>query len=603
MSEKEQSICHRHIYIMGFARILWLGKLSKIDESDGSAKIKVFWIEIEDDITSSDFDKCLPKLGAEIQYVDLPIGYLTLLHINAILHRGQIVNPWTDGKLPFERRTVEPTKINFCRENITPFNRRDIDDLEKEIISFKSNRLHNENEADSKCLGIRVGDDPYAIIFSCAEIMRFFYCTSSTMANTLFDGRINSPNIHIFDDSDGKSFGPLDGHVFVTLRKDMLDSDARIIADLFSNPEALRNAQSLSLEAAKDKGEYRDIISYPPFDDEVKLEFFFIPFEQDGKKRKFVTRIIKSHHHPHFDTLEFDRENNAENPSEDNSDTKKEFPIENEEGDPNENDPPTLEDGTFIEPQIAATIRRAELGSRFPELSRIPCMKIPPSKADPKGRKRRLKEVATTFQGWTTAQGNGKGQKLRKVNIQSTDSFDQATTESKHVELDTGEVEYRRTIKLLQIANEKNLAKIEYLHKVLPHYVICDGIYFNVYPAASKDYFPRQSFHLINKEKKLARMVLIAQFKKGDRIRYLVDIQQKMAKELSYQVFWFSGEQAPKDVILKLKEALYAYAATKTLSGGARVKVIGLFWGSFKHIQNDDENWIVDQVFNLKNCK
>jgi len=57
--------------------------------------------------------------------------------------------------------------------------------------------------AGSKCVGVRVEDDLYAIIFPCAEILRFFYCTSLTMANVLFDGRISMPETYLYNNSEG----------------------------------------------------------------------------------------------------------------------------------------------------------------------------------------------------------------------------------------------------------------------------------------------------------------------------------------------------------------------------------------------------------------
>jgi len=105
MTEKEHDVFHKQLYVYGFSRILWISKLSKIAEKNGSAKIRVYWAEVCIDASNPALNDCPVKPGAEIKSVDLPIGYLTLLHINAIFYRGYIVISWPDAKLPFEQRT------------------------------------------------------------------------------------------------------------------------------------------------------------------------------------------------------------------------------------------------------------------------------------------------------------------------------------------------------------------------------------------------------------------------------------------------------------------------------------------------------------------
>lgn len=602
MFEKERDIHHKHLHVFGFSRILWIGKLSKIAEKNSSAKIRVYWAEVDVDPANPAFDSCPVKPNAEIKSLDLPIGYLTLLHINAIFYKGHIVSPWSSGKLPFEQRTEKPINIDFSRTNLTFFNRHDKDEFQEQILHVKSNRLKEMKEAaDSKCFGVRIGDDPYGIIFPCAEILRFFYCTSSTMANVLFDGRINNPGEHLYNASEGKSFGPIDDHVFITLRKGMLDSDARIIAALYSDPGMQNAAAEIAKAAAAQEGQYRDVIAYPPFDGIVQLEFFYVLVRMEGRTRKFVTRIIHSYHRPNFSTMEFDRDYRGEaDPTGPTEGEMKTPELQEDEYGKDENQP-ELSDGTYMDPQFADDLRRAELGARFPEFAGVQCLKIPYHLKDPDGRRRRLKIVKTAFNGLTTAKGSGQDEKLRKLHIHSPPDFDSGSTESRHIAAEIGYSAYQRTVKCLQIANEKGLAEINFVKEVLPHFAVINGTYFNVYPAKSKSYFPRQTFQLIDKASMKARMVLVVQLRVGNKTRFLVDFQQKQEKELSYQVFWFESEVVPSNAKMKLKEALYSYAATKT-SGGAYVNVIGLRWGSFKHKQEKvADNWIVEQVFNVKN--
>ncbi|MET3115808.1 hypothetical protein AAKU64_000011 [Undibacterium sp. GrIS 1.8] len=600
VEKKERAAFHPQFYVDGLARILWIGQLKKVNEHKGSSWIRVYWIEIESNVHHPNFNHCAPAADAIVQNIDLPIGYLPLIHINAILHKGLVVSPWKDGKLPFECRSNGRSKIDFSRGNLTVFNRREIDELNEPILAFKADRLKEMPDSNAKCIGVRIGEDPYAIIFPCAEILRFFYCTSSTMANVLFDGRIFEPEKHLFDALEGRSFGPLEGHVFITLRKQMLDSDAKIIASFFSDPKVLSAAQLIHLEAIRKEGIYRDVLAYPPVDGEVDLEFFYIPIKTGGKTRIFVTKLIKSYHQTNFNTLEFDRENNFEDAPSNKDGEVDEVPCDLE-GDPAEANPPTMADGTYMDPRLAADFRRIELGSRFPEIMSIPWNKIPASKTNLPARRRRLRNVTSLLRSLTTAKGNGKGESLRKVNIQAPTDFESEPTESNEISREIGSMAYQRTIRLLQNAVDEKIVTVTFLEGILPHFTIIDGVYFNVYPSNFRSYFPRQMFHLISKMPLKARFVLIAELKKGEEIRYLVDFQQRKEQELSYQVLWVRDGNSSTEILRKLKEALFAYAATKTVGTKAFINVAGLNWSSFKHKpEKVSGQWIVNQTFGAK---
>jgi hypothetical protein len=236
MPKSSRDIFHKELYVDGFVRVLWIGKFYKIPEKKASAKVTIYWAQVDVDPKKPRFNSCPLKEGAKVQEAILPVGYLTLLHTNTILRNGLVVDPWEDGKLPLEDRTRGPTMIDFSPQNVVLFNRLDMDASGTQIFPVKTDRLKDKRvETNTKCIGIREGDDPYAIIFPCAEILQFFYCTSANMAHALFDGRIQDPRAHLYNETDGRSFGPNDGYVFITLRPTMNDGDARTVASLFAD--------------------------------------------------------------------------------------------------------------------------------------------------------------------------------------------------------------------------------------------------------------------------------------------------------------------------------------------------------------------------------
>lgn len=592
MPEKGDKTYYPALYVDGLVRILWIGRVSKIKERGGAARIKIYWNEIESDTRSPNFDRCMPVKGAQVQEVDMPIGYLTHLHVNAILHKGLIVSPWDDGKLPFELETKTPEIIDFSRTNLSLFNRRDLLNSNESIIPVEKSRLRDRDEANAKCLGVKIGDDPYAIIFPCTEILRFFYCTSSTMGHVLFDGRINTPEIDLYDSSEGKAHLPIDGHVFITLRKRMLDSDARIIASIFADTNLRESMQNIGAGVMAAEGEYRDVVAFPPVDNECKLSFLYIPITSEGKTRKLVTRIIKSYHKPKFSYLQFDREDQFEAP---NFEGEEEIPdgktyLEEERA------PQKFETGTFDDPRFAANFRRQELKSRFPELEAVKAQKVPSERSDARKRKRVFKNLTGKLRDLTPSGGKGQNDQLRKVNIQPPSDIT-GSTESDLVATEIGDNIYIKTIQLLERARAAGGVDITIMEDVLPHFKIVNGTYFNVYPIGANQIFKREVFHVIDKERRRARMALIVKIKMNDEVRYLVDFQQRRQNDVSYQVFWFDSGITEREVLIKLRAAMISFASTKT-SGECYVNVIGVKWGSFKHRKAKvSDKWIIEQTF------
>lgn len=593
MPEKVERTYYPALYVDGLARILWIGRISKIRERRGAARIKVYWIEIESDAQSPDFNRCNPIIDAQVQEVDLPIGYLTHLHVNAILQKGLIVSPWSGGKLHFEHETIKPESVDFSRKNLTLFNRRDLLHTGEPIIPIQTNRLQDRDEANTKCIGVRDGDDPYAIIFPCTEILRFFYCTSTTMAHVLFDGRINTPEIDIYDSSEGKAHIPIDDHVFITLRRGMLDGDARIIASMFADNNLRKSMQDIAAGVMNAEGEYRDVIAFPPVDGECKLSFFYILKTFQGKTRKLVTRIIKSYHKPKFSYLQFDREDQFEKP---NFEGEEEIPDRRDCSE-EEREPQKFETGTFGDPRFATDFRRQELGSRFPELEAVNVQKIPSEKSDARKRKRVFKNMKGKLRDLTPSAGKGKNDQFRKVNIQPPSNIT-GSTESDSVATVIGAKTYIKTIQLLDRARSTNEVDIAIMEDVLPHFKIVNGTYFNVYPINLNQNYKRALFHIIDKENQRARMALIVKIKKDNEIRYLVDFQQQHDNEVSYQVFWFDSSITEKEVLIKLRAAMISFASTKT-AGECYVNVVGIKWGSFNHLKAEvSDDWIIEKTFN-----
>lgn len=99
----------------------------------------------------------------------------------------------------------------------------------------------------------RISKPISTVIIPCPEIVRFYFGTSSTLIRKLIHGAAtNVSELVVLTDSNGKRItGPMpDGRFFITLRKQISDSDAPVIARILSDPIAAAMAQQLYFSLA-----------------------------------------------------------------------------------------------------------------------------------------------------------------------------------------------------------------------------------------------------------------------------------------------------------------------------------------------------------------
>lgn len=590
------------MFTLGWARVLWISKASK--GADGVDRIRVYWIETIVDPKDDYFDDCPPALNASVVTVDMPVSQLPIVHLNMLLHEGVAGDPWYPRAcLPFEKRFNFKHPIDFSPSNRRSFKRRELDESDNPFLMIKSDRLKEFAEADSTCLAVGVDGDPYGLIFPMPEILRFFYCQSTVLATAMFDGRVQNPKEHFYIESESSKNA--DGSVSITLRKGMLAGDARTIAQYYLDPLLCERAEKISsLLNGQADVDFKDILALPPFDCAVDLDFYYVDYEIGGRKRRLVTRIIHSKHKPAFENLTFKVEENDE-PSPDEDPTGQiPAPTESDDDGSDDNVLDVDNDG-HNGPAFAKKVERADLGARFLSFAEKPCKRERYERRQKDGGKPVRKPVSTKREDYATSRGFGAGGEGRgQLEISPPSQELEAPVLTDAVVPEKGREKYRRTIALLKAAEKAECAKINYVKGVFPHFAIVDGEHFNVYPLKPPEFGPKQRFHLMAKDK--GRMVLVAEVRKGDDIRYLVDFQQDEDKKpISYQVFWRTPNAIVADAKQLLKQALISFAATYSINGSAHVYVSGLQWGSFKHrlhqeTENIPPNWIVDEIFAAK---
>ena len=116
------------------------------------------------------------------------------------------------------------------------------------------------------------------IIIPCPEIARFYFATSSTLIRKLIHGAAMKLDdlVVLYSAKDKCKTGVLEGNVlYLNLRRNMLDSDAWVIARIIGNYRARREAQRLYsslLENGITKKPVRNLQVSFPFDGKTKLK-------------------------------------------------------------------------------------------------------------------------------------------------------------------------------------------------------------------------------------------------------------------------------------------------------------------------------------------
>lgn len=118
----------------------------------------------------------------------------------------------------------------------------------------------------ANCLAIEWHGDPYGIIVPVAEIIRFYYATSTDLAKAIFAGDFTHELSSIVNPAEC-GFDDQEKRCYLKLRKEFADPDAWIIGRILNCPEASEGAalvhDSMILEAVQNKSRLHPDAAFP----------------------------------------------------------------------------------------------------------------------------------------------------------------------------------------------------------------------------------------------------------------------------------------------------------------------------------------------------
>jgi len=233
-------VIHESLNLPGYWRLCSFGKLEAVPARKAMPRIQAYLKSLGD---KPSFDT--NNDGGEWIARKVPLGELPLLYLNAVLKDGRVLSsnssPWSFGR-------PSSLQLDFSRPNLIVISRFKKDRSGGLIIPDKHGRLRDDWDGESLFVGVGANGDRFAYVIPCAEILRFFYATSSVIIGALFSGDFLEPDRYLWDTDLSRRFD--DGRAFLQLRLRMHDADAKFIARFAFDAYALERICKIFTYAA-----------------------------------------------------------------------------------------------------------------------------------------------------------------------------------------------------------------------------------------------------------------------------------------------------------------------------------------------------------------
>lgn len=310
----EQSLEHRSLSKLdGLWKVVHHGNLITAVAPEKTPRLIIYFRKLVNQnkpVTAADFETQGPAVAIRI-----PAAELMRLPLNAVINNSRLAR---DPCLPLPSEEIDTLDVDISESKAKFINRyARTYDTEDFIIPYSDGRSPSPDSNGGRAyyVAIEHNGDPFGVIIPCAEVFRFFYCTSSRMLYTILSDKILDPDRFIIDPARSGTVENNPEVAVVWLRQWMFNSDRRHIARLFFTPGAFEEAKKVFLRAGGyvDKGVFeRALIALPPRHGQMSLKCIFKRFVSDGHERIFVTRLISASNWTlPFQEIHFGRDNDG----------------------------------------------------------------------------------------------------------------------------------------------------------------------------------------------------------------------------------------------------------------------------------------------------
>ena len=217
------------------------------------------------------------------------VGQLPLLAIGSLWHKGQLLD---DTRAVQRRTNLRSVLINSSTVKLIKAGHQDEGNYAISKFYFDIGGIQNGLSAN--CLALERNGDPYGIIIPVAEVIRFYYASSSDLSNIAFSGVYEND----FDSMVGElhHMHPEQDMFIIQLRKWLEDDDGWTIGRLLQEPRADEAFKLIHRSLVKQSVNTLHKKAMPetnfPFEGQTNWTAHCINFQSGGKNRTLILELL-----------------------------------------------------------------------------------------------------------------------------------------------------------------------------------------------------------------------------------------------------------------------------------------------------------------------
>ncbi|MCG9053523.1 hypothetical protein LH447_10530 [Laribacter hongkongensis] len=210
-------------------RVDWFGGVERNPQVPSEPKIQLIISPVVDG--AADYAASNAVNHEERRSISIGVGQLPLVTIGSLWQNRHCLVATAGKTNTFENLVISPETVRLVKSDVL------VDG--QQLIRKKYHQIGAGLAAN--CLAIEWQGDPYCIIIPTAEIIRFYYATSSDLAKAIFAGDFRHDLGSIVNPDECQFLVP-DRRCILKLRKEFADADAYIIGRILNCHEAFEGA-------------------------------------------------------------------------------------------------------------------------------------------------------------------------------------------------------------------------------------------------------------------------------------------------------------------------------------------------------------------------
>lgn len=286
------------------------GQLTAVPTAKQAIWIKGFFRRV---VLNDRFE--ITSWGKETVCRELPVGELVAWEIGCIFdsETHRIRSPQAIGE---GFKVVPAIDVEFTRENCTLIRRHDYLNGDEEQFVLRNPGIKKGTlDSNTYFLIVARGAQP-PLLIPCTTVLQTFWARSSNFLHMLLDSRFLDFDRYVINVEKSR-LDTETGQAHLWLRQWSIDADARFLATIAFDAEAIQRGREISARLHSTVAEYGDqvvdryVAALPPYEKPMQLRAQVRSISTSVGEMLFVQRILSSTYAPPFTELIFDRDNDG----------------------------------------------------------------------------------------------------------------------------------------------------------------------------------------------------------------------------------------------------------------------------------------------------